>query len=100
MHELDVSLGDSIPDVMTIQDRRPPPIIPDYVVNIFTVAMVLLVSVVLVVIGVYFGQDQHWESTSLFWLFSFLSFTSACSRRASLLLSLPPSFRVFLRAEK
>ncbi|KAH6933795.1 hypothetical protein HPB50_018274 [Hyalomma asiaticum] len=60
MHSLDIeetSVTDSIPDVMTVQDRRPPPIIPDFVVNIFTVVVVLFVSIALVVIGVSFGQD-------------------------------------------
>ncbi|KAL3215368.1 hypothetical protein MRX96_034085 [Rhipicephalus microplus] len=60
MQSLDIeeaSMVDSIPDVVTVQDKRPPPIIPDYVVNIFTVVVVLFVSIALVVIGVSFGQD-------------------------------------------
>lgn len=60
MHSLDIeeaSVTDSIPDVMTVQDKRPPPIIPDFIVNIFTVVVVLFVSIALVVIGVSFGQD-------------------------------------------
>lgn len=60
MHSLDIeetSLADSIPDVMTVQDKRPPPIIPDYIVNVFTVVIVVFVSIALVVIGLSFGQD-------------------------------------------
>lgn len=61
----DASIGDSLPEVLTIRDKRPPPVIPDCIVNVVTVVVVILVSSVLIVIGVSFGRDVERAITAL-----------------------------------